>query len=776
MISRVEQKELAKKGVPLVFEPEEKIGVIVVDNFPLLGRLTALRFIEWVQQNPEGVIALPTGKTPEYFIKYCHHFLTLWQEPDTVQLLESYELDPANKPDFSRLRFVQIDEFYPMDPAQHNSFYYYIHQFYFKYLGIDAKRALLIDGSKIGMPKGYGLQSVWPEGSVDLSLRFRHAATNQERIQKDVLEAVDQYCFEYGETIHAMGGIGFFLGGIGPDGHVAFNVSGSDHHCTTRLAQINYETQAAAATDLGGIEVARKRHAITIGLDTITHNPDCTAIIMAAGEAKARVVADAVCQSPHIRYPATALHKLKAARFYLTEGAAKHLESRHLHQLKTGTSRSDEQIEHLVVKLAIQQQCAIEQLDGHAALGDVFIDSESEKVHQVLQQVAGLLIDKIERGSTVTLNKTFLHTAPHHDDIMLGYFPYAVRHMRDASNKHVFAYMTSGFTAVTNQYALSLVRNLLAFLKRPEFQKLVETDYFNISQSEHWAPDVWHYLDGVAADNVFMKQEGEARRVLRILMYLFEETDVKHLTNRIAELKSYFKTQYPGKKDPSHIQKFKGMIREWEAECLWGYMGFDHDSVAHLRLGFYQGDIFSEEPTVQRDVEPIVKLLHTVHPDVITVALDPEGSGPDTHYKVLQAVAEALRIYSKETGKQNIEVIGYRNVWYRFETHEANCFVPVSLNMFALMQSAFQNSFVSQKEASFPSYQYDGPFSGLAQKIQVEQYAMVKACLGNDYFEQHGSPLIRGTRGFVFLKKMSLDEFYHHARQLQEKIEMGGLG
>ncbi|MBE0666324.1 MAG: hypothetical protein IH593_01490, partial [Bacteroidales bacterium] len=42
---------------------------IVVKNFPNLGLLTALRFLEWVAENPEGVISLPTGKTPEYFIK-----------------------------------------------------------------------------------------------------------------------------------------------------------------------------------------------------------------------------------------------------------------------------------------------------------------------------------------------------------------------------------------------------------------------------------------------------------------------------------------------------------------------------------------------------------------------------------------------------------------------------------------------------------------------------------------------------------------------------------
>ncbi|HJL63877.1 MAG TPA: hypothetical protein QGH36_06765, partial [Candidatus Marinimicrobia bacterium] len=45
-----------------------KIPYIIVDNFPRLGFITALRFLEWVSENPMGVISLPTGKTPEYFI------------------------------------------------------------------------------------------------------------------------------------------------------------------------------------------------------------------------------------------------------------------------------------------------------------------------------------------------------------------------------------------------------------------------------------------------------------------------------------------------------------------------------------------------------------------------------------------------------------------------------------------------------------------------------------------------------------------------------------
>jgi glucosamine-6-phosphate deaminase len=81
-----------------------------------------------------------------------------------------------------------------------------------------------------------------------------------------VINRVDEFCMDYETRIREMGGIGFFLGGIGPDGHIAFNVRGSSTYSVTRLTGTNYETQAAAATDLGGIEISRNRLVITIGL------------------------------------------------------------------------------------------------------------------------------------------------------------------------------------------------------------------------------------------------------------------------------------------------------------------------------------------------------------------------------------------------------------------------------------------------------------------------------------------------------------------------------
>ena len=783
IISSVEQKALERSGQKLIYSPVEKIGVIVVDNFPALGKLAALRFLEWVRKHPDGVVSLPTGKTPEFFIKEVRRFMEGWDDLPVQEELEASGIEPAGKVSFEGLRFVQIDEFYPISPLQHNSFYHYVNSYYLKGFGMNPGNAMLIDCSTIGIPRGKTLEEIWPDDEVDLSLRYRPGHTRLERQQKEVLERIDQWCIEYEDRIRSMGGIGFFLGGIGPDGHIGFNIRGSDLYSTTRLAVTNYETQAAAASDLGGIEVARRRLVITIGLATITYNPDCIAIIMAAGESKARIVADSIQSERHIRNPASVLQGLKASRFYLTIGAADLLRARQRMYYEQAEHLSDIEIERAVIDLSLKLGKKITAMDeqdfkSEPLAAEVFkiasrqLSGSGSAVERITSRVSGRLMQKIEAGIRIRRDCAFLHTEPHHDDLMLGYLPYIVRHIREASNRHFFATLTSGFTAVTNIFMLNQLKKLKSFIQSSAFTDLSAERYFRPGSQVYRNRDVWQYLDGVAAGSRAMQDDGEMRRLYRNMVEVFEERDLNILTNRINELISYFETQYPGKRDLDYIQKLKGMCREWEADCLWGYFGWNSESVRHLRLGFYRGEVFTEEPSLGRDVQPILDLLREIRPDVVSLALDPEASGPDTHYKVMQAVTEALRIYyEKENGADNIRILGYRNVWYRYHPSEADLFIPVSLNMFSLQYSAFMNTFISQKEASFPSYEHDGPFPELAQKIQVEQYQMLKTCLGREFFYEHSSALFRAARGLVFLKEMSLEELYSHSRELRRSTE-----
>ena len=768
MISKVEQYYLDLSHKQLIYKPTEKIPVIQVANFPELGKMTALRFIEWMQHNPGGVVSLPTGKTPEHFIKWVAHFLKNWEKAEVIEAIKKVGLDPAIKPDVSSLRFVQIDEFYPIDSHQHNSFYCYIQKYYFSNWGLDIKKALLMNINEIPTANNLLLSEIFPDENIDLSLRTRWASTTLERYQKQTIELVDQFSTDYEKKIRDMGGIGFFLGGIGPDGHIGFNVMGSDHYSTTRLIQTNYETQAAAATDLGGIEVAKKRLVITIGLDTITYNPDTTAIIIAAGEAKGNIVRDSIQTSVTNIYPATVLQRLPNARFYLTDGAAFRLVERRYHDVLKEKEITDHSVERAVVNLCLDRNKSLLDLSvedyNSNNLTKLILERTNKSPQQIGSNIHQSIIERFNRGMAPVSNQVILHTGPHHDDITLGYLPYIAHLVRDASNAHYFVTMTSGFTAVTNSYMVGLLEDLKYFLGQPDFISRTTTNYFNPGFQEGKDRDVHLYLDGLAAHSKTIRKEAVSRRLLRNMIELYKE-------ERVDKLLNYFKTQYPGKKDIPEVQKLKGMMREWEEELVWAFFGINTNFVSHMRLGFYQGDIFTENPEMDRDVIPIFNLLKKIKPTIVSVALDPEGSGPDTHYKVLQATAEALKLYEKETGINNIKVWGYRNVWYRFHPAEANMFIPVSLNSMAIMESTFLNSYESQRAASFPSWEYDGPFSRLAQRIQVEQYQTIRLCLGKDFFLKHSHPRVQAAYGMVYLKELTQAEFYSHSSELRKLTE-----
>ena len=71
--TNVEKAFLDKSGRQRAYKGE-KIAVVEVQNVYELGQLVAIAFLEWVSANPDGVIALPTGRTPEYFIKTIERF------------------------------------------------------------------------------------------------------------------------------------------------------------------------------------------------------------------------------------------------------------------------------------------------------------------------------------------------------------------------------------------------------------------------------------------------------------------------------------------------------------------------------------------------------------------------------------------------------------------------------------------------------------------------------------------------------------------------------
>jgi glucosamine-6-phosphate deaminase len=770
MVNTFSRVEKAFYSIAGEYNMTTRMPYILVENFPKLGLLAALRFLEWVSENPEGVVSLPTGKTPEYFITHTRFLLDNWNKKKGEEIRKPYGLQSGRVPDLRGLHFVQIDEFYPISPAQHNSFYNYVDRFYIQDFGMDRKRALLINSDAIPLADDKHFAEVFPDLHIDLSLKYREPKNELEKTQQASILKISDWCRDYEERIRSMGGLGFFLGGIGPDGHIAFNTRGSDHHSATRLTETNFETQAVAAADLGGMEISRNRLVITIGLGTITYNPDAVAIVFAAGEAKADIVKASLENGPMSELPATVLQKLERARFYLTSGAASHLHDRIDLYYKSG-EWSHEKTEHAVVDLCRK----LNKYGDHLVMDDLRNDPYCKLIPDLSEEtvpaVKESLQAKIRKGMVREKKQVFFHTGPHHDDIMLGIMPHINRQLRDATNEFHFAVMTSGFTAVTNVFVIFRLIDVKRFLVESKIQMTGNPDFYTDGYRHNWDKDVYHYLDNIAAENYLERRRAISHRMVRAIVQIWETGNTEELFNTIDEILTILRKSYDGSKNPPKIQQLKGMIREFEEELIWAHYGVPVKNVHHLRLGFYKGDIFTEQPENERDVVPILEALRKFRPTVISLALDPEGSGPDTHYKVLQAIAAAVRQWSSEEDTTGLRIVGYRNVWYRFHPADVNVIVPVSLNSLAIVEESFNDCYISQVDASFPSYEYDGKFSLLAKKIWVEQLKQIQLVLGKEFFFKNENLLLKATHGLLYFKEMNVEEFLSQARELKKTIE-----
>ncbi|ETO29930.1 glucosamine-6-phosphate deaminase [Reticulomyxa filosa] len=309
------------------------------------------------------------------------------------------------------------------------------------------------------------------------------------------------------------------------------------------------------------------------------------------------------------------------------------------------------------------------------------------------------------------------------------------------------------------------------------------------------------FRQGYTCDSEKGLEEAETLLVLRRLRQVYNVTREEDLILQIKKMLSeYFPNKEIGAKDETHVQIWKGSIRESECDRMWALQNIvPQTHVLHLRSKFYTGirgkffgvhmysltslccgkcvgDFFNPMPTIREDAAPMLSLYENVRPAIVSVALDPEGTGPDTHYKVLQVVAQALRLGREKQVKLAVKKVwGYRNVWHRFHLSRANLAIPVTNFQMDEMHRTFLSCFGCQKKAEFPSPEYDGPFSVLGRRFRVEQLNELKTLLGESYFKDHWHPQIRQADGFVLIKEMTVDEFLKNAEDLRSKIELHNL-
>jgi glucosamine-6-phosphate deaminase len=99
-------------------------------------------------------------------------------------------------------------------------------------------------------------------------------------------------CASYEEKIKKVGGIKLFLGGIGPDGHIAFNEPGSSLSSRTRVKTLTYDTIVANSRFFDGDINKVPKTALTVGVGTVLDADEV--LIIVNGHNKARALKHAI--------------------------------------------------------------------------------------------------------------------------------------------------------------------------------------------------------------------------------------------------------------------------------------------------------------------------------------------------------------------------------------------------------------------------------------------------------------------------------------------------
>lgn len=99
-------------------------------------------------------------------------------------------------------------------------------------------------------------------------------------------------CAAYEKAIVAAGGIDLFLGGVGEDGHIAFNEPFSPLNSRTRVVTLTQDTREVNGRFFGGDFNKVPKQAMTVGVGTVLDSKEV--LILAFGSKKARALKDAI--------------------------------------------------------------------------------------------------------------------------------------------------------------------------------------------------------------------------------------------------------------------------------------------------------------------------------------------------------------------------------------------------------------------------------------------------------------------------------------------------
>ncbi|MDR0510485.1 MAG: glucosamine-6-phosphate deaminase [Rikenellaceae bacterium] len=212
------------------------------------------------------VLGLPTGTTP----------LGVYRE-----LIRLYE---QGKVSFANVVTFNMDEYVGL-PADHpQSYHYFMWENFFRHVDVRPENVNILNG----MAKDIALE-----------------------------------CGEYEEKIAEADGIDLFLGGVGSDGHIAFNEPFSSLASRTRMKTLTDETIVANSRLFNDISEV-PRTALTVGVGTILDADEV--IILATGFNKARALHHAIEGSYNHQWTVSALQTHRNGMIVCDEDAANELQ------------------------------------------------------------------------------------------------------------------------------------------------------------------------------------------------------------------------------------------------------------------------------------------------------------------------------------------------------------------------------------------------------------------------------------------------------------------
>jgi glucosamine-6-phosphate deaminase len=123
---------------------------------------------------------------------------------------------------------------------------------------------------------------------------FSHVDVKKENVNilNGNAKDLESECASYEERIKGRGGIELFLGGIGPDGHIAFNEPGSSLASRTRVKTLTQDTRIANSRFFGNDPDKVPKLALTVGVGTVMDAREV--VIIVTGHNKGRALAEVV--------------------------------------------------------------------------------------------------------------------------------------------------------------------------------------------------------------------------------------------------------------------------------------------------------------------------------------------------------------------------------------------------------------------------------------------------------------------------------------------------